>query len=350
MSFKVVTNDAPKGESTNNTSAPDWDKINAEKAERESALITLMETQEEPEVINGYVVGYIDLGTQERNPYSEPYDENKKEHKEKLDSGSYLEDGVYVHELKKKVTCIMTPSKPAKAFTFAVDFPEYEQEWEFNGEITKKPYRMYMGGNFWMKNPESAEGKKMAVIQNPMYMSENTNNSAGTWALGANSLPSRMGVAAGLANSDGLVTKEDITGILGKCFQFQVRVWNKPDKFDAKKTYFTENIKFLGKLGKKQVPPEFDENSIFGVNFNDINDPAMLQQVRAICKNSMKLATNWDTSVIKKEIEQAKLDWKANKDAEEGGNKSDNTGAKPETKSTTPSKKVSEPEIDFDDD
>lgn len=349
MSFKVVTEDAPKNVPSRSESV-NWDKINEEKAKRQLAAIELLETQDAPEVINGYVVGYIDLGTQEREPYSEPYDEDNQEHKDKLDNGSFLEES-YVHDIKKKVMCIKTPSKPAKAFTFAVDFPEYEQEWEFGGEVVKKPYRMYMGGSYWVSNPDSTEGKKMEIIQRPMYMNENTNNSVGKWALGVNSLPAKMGVAAGLADSDGLVTKEDITGILGKCFQFQVRVWNKPDKSDPKKTYFTENIKFLGKLGKKQTPPPFDEDSIFGVNFNSENDPDMLKQVRSICKNSMKLATNWGDSIIKKEIDKAKAEWKANKDAQ--ASSGDNTGSKADKVSKpTPTKKETspEPEIAFDDD
>ena len=91
--------------------------------------------------------------------------------------------------------------------------------------------------------------------------------------------------------------------------------------------------------------PTFDEDYIFGVNFDGGNDAKFLKDVRHTAKNTMKLATDWDDSYIKKEIEQSKKDWVANKNAEE-----DKTDKAKVEKSTPKKIETTEPEIDFCDD
>ena len=226
---------------------------------------------------------------------------------------------------------ICTPAKPAKAFALVVDFPTYMQD--FGGEIGEKPFRMFMGGTFFVKNPDSAEGKKMQIIQNPFYMVENTNNPQNKWALGVTSLPARMCVAAGLADADGLVNKDSIVGLLGKALQFEVRVWNKPDKNDPSKTYYTENIKFVGKLPKGMVAPTLDDSALFGVNMTAANNPDMVKQVRAVAKNTMKLATNFEGSILQQEFAAA-----ASSRGSGNNTGSNNTATKPPVTSATETK------------
>ena len=296
MKFTVVTNDAVQN-TTPRESNIDWDKINAEKRERELHIIKMLETQNESISVSGVISAYCDLGIQERGEYEEVYEPNNPKHIEKLTKGSFVEDR-YNDKEKKKVPTLCTPSKPAKAFVLGVDFPQYMID--YGGDIGERPFRMFLGGKFFIKNPDSAEGKKMAIVQNPMYMVENTNNPQNRWALPVNSSVAKMCVAAGLADADGLVTKEKITDLLGKALQFEVRVWDKPAKNGE--SYYTEHIKFVGKLPKGMPEPVLDTKFIFGVNMTSANDPEMIKQLRAEHKNTMKLATNWEGSVLQKEL------------------------------------------------
>jgi hypothetical protein len=298
MKFTVVTNDAIQNTSSSSDNAPDWDKINAEKREKELAIIKMLETQNNSEVLTGCISAYFDMGIQERGEYEEIYVPEKPEHIDKLTKGSFVEDRYNAKE-KKKVPTICTPAKPAKAFVLGVDFPQYMVD--YGGEIGERPFRMFMGGKFFVKNPDSAEGKKMAIVQNPMYMVENTNNPQNKWALPVTSMISKMCVAAGLGDEHGLVSKDDITGLLGKALQFEVRVWDKPAKV-GDVTYYTELIKFVGKLPKGMPVVELDDKFIVGVNMTSANDPEMVKQLRAEHKNTMKLATNWEGSVLQKEL------------------------------------------------
>lgn len=349
MKFTVVTNDAIQNTSASSDSAPDWDKINAEKREKELAIIKMLETQNNSEVLTGCVSCYYDLGIQERGEYEDIYVPTDPRHIEKLANGSFVEDRYNAKE-KKKVPTICTPAKPAKAFVLGVDFPQYMVD--YGGEIGERPFRMFMGGKFFVKNPDSAEGKKMAIVQNPMYMVENTNNPQNKWALPVTSMISKMCVAAGLGDEHGLVSKDDITGLLGKALQFEVRVWDKPAKVgDA--TYYTELIKFVGKLPKGMPVVELDDKFIAGVNMTSANDPEMVKQLRAEHKNTMKLATNWEGSVLQKELSELRSNNTPTKAPESASDKSSVTTSTNVTPTNiTPPKTVTEPDLDegWDDD
>lgn len=301
MSFKIVTDASARTESTGGDNDFDLDKYLAKNLE----VIELLETQNNSEVLTGVVSGYIALGKQPRPDFEDKYDAADPKHQEKLTKGSYVEDR-YDKDAKGKIPMLCTPRTPAEAFTLTVDFPDYMQEFEFSGEKVMKPYRMYMGGDWRVIDPDNAE-RKMKIVQNHMFLMENTNNPHKDWALPVNGLPAKMCVAAGLGNDKGLVSKDQVSSLLGMNLQFEVRVWNKPDKVDANKSWFTESIKFAGKVPKGMPSKELPEGTeVFGVNFNTDNDPNMLKQVRALAKNTMKLAENYADSVIKKEIETSR--------------------------------------------
>lgn len=300
MGFKVVTSDAGAGNSNKSGGNNDFD-LDAFLAKQQEAIV-LMETENASENLAGVVSGYIDLGIQPRGDYEEEYDPSDEKLAKKLENGSFL-DTRYNSDKKKRMEMLCTPRTPAKAFALSVDFPEYLQEFTFDDKTVKKPYRMYMGGNWSVIDPEGDGQKKMKMIQQQFSMVENTNNPQDKWALGTGTNISKMCVAAGLGDEHGLVSKDSIVELLGKTLLFEVRVWNKPAKNDASKSYFTEHIKFVGKLAKGQSPLELPEGTeVWGVNFAEENDPEMLKQVRAIAKNTMKLATNWENSVIRKEL------------------------------------------------
>lgn len=335
MSFTMVTDDAPKSNSTGGNSNIDWEKVNAERREREEKVIALLETQDESVSICGVISGYVDLGIQERGEYEEEYNKDDPKHAEKLEKGSFVEDR-YNGKLKKKVPTLCTPAKPAKAFTLAVDFPDYMMD--YGGDIGEKPFRMFMGGSFFVKNPDSAEGKKMKIVQNSMYMTENTNNPQNKWALGQTSLPCKMGKAAGITDEHGLMTKDDIGKLLGKALQFEVRVWDKPSKDDPSKTFYTESLKFVGKLPKGMPEPDLSKVSIFGVNMGAANDIEMVKQLRAEHRNTMKLASNWEGSVLQKELEELRKSYQeaSNDSSSASGSEAPKPDKKPAEKQPEP--------------
>ena len=346
--FKVDTSGAQQ--SSGNSSAT---KSTVDYAAMNQEIIDIVGTQKKGKTVVGYVSGFIDLGNQGRPDFEQLRDENSADQNKAIADGGakVVTKDLYDNgKMHRGVEVFCNPRTPAKAFTLAVDFPQYEvDKGKYFGESTPAPFRLYMGGEWSVADPDDG-GSKMRIIQNHMYMSENTNNTHNKWALGTTTTIAKMCVAAGLEDDNGLVSKDDITGILGKAMMFNVQVWNKPAKNDASKTYYTESIKFVGEVPEGLPTPEFDEDLIHGVNFNQANDPDMLNQIRFVAKNTMKLATDWETSVIKKEIEQAKADWKANKDAEEGSGKEDSKSVKPEAKSTPSKVPSQEPELDFEDD
>jgi hypothetical protein len=353
--FKVDTSGAQQSSGNTATkSNVDYDAMNQE-------VIDILGTQKKGKTVVGFVSGFIDLGNQPRPDFEQLRKEDDADQNKAISEGNakVVTKDLYDNgKMHRGVEVFCNPRTPAKAFTLVVDFPQYKvDKGKYFGEPNPAPLRLYMGNEWLLNDPDDA-ARKMRIVQNHMYMTENTNNPQNQWALGTTTTVSKMCVAAGLEDENGLVSKDDITELLGKSMMFNVQVWNKPAKKDASKSYYTESIKFIGEVPEGLTTPEFDEELIHGVNFNQENDPVMLNQIRHTAKNTMKLATDWKDSVIKKEIDQAKADWKANKDAEEKASgssnnsseaKSDDKSAKEGGSKVKDKVQPQEAEIDFDD-
>jgi hypothetical protein len=314
--FKVDTSGVQSTSSTKSTTSNvDYKSMNEE-------IISIVGISKKAKPVVGFPSGYIDLGLQPRPDFEQLRDANDAKQNKALAEGtaSVVVKDLFDNGTKHtQVEVFCNPRKPAKAFTLVIDFPQYQvDKGKYFGDETSGPsaYRMYMGGEWSVQDPED-EAKRMRIIQNHMYLVENTNNPVKKWALGIGTTIAKMCVAADLEDEDGLVSKDSITGVLGKPMMFSIRTYMKPDRKDDSKSYFTEDIKFAGALAEGMNLPDFDESTIHGVNFNQANDLDMLNLVRFTAKNTMKRAEGWKDSVIYKEIEQAKKDWKANKDAED---------------------------------
>lgn len=345
--FKVDTSGSQQaGGSGTYTSNVDYDAMHQE-------VIDLLGTQKKGKTIVGYISGFIDLGMQPRPDFEKLYDEkdadmvkNLKEGNARIEKKNFFDNGKWHNDAE--VFC--NPRPPAKAFTLAVDFPQYEiDKGKYFGDEKSNPapLRLYMGGTWRVNDPDDG-ARKMTIIQRHMYMTENTNNNFDQWALGTTTTIHKMCVAAGLEDENGLTSKDNITDLLGKSMMFEVQVWNKPDKNDKSKSYYTEKIKFVGEVPEGLTTPAFDDKYIFGVNMNVENDPEMLDVVSAVCKNTMKLAEDYKDSVIKKEIDKAKADWKAQNASKNSSGA--NTEGKKEKASGNSPKATDDPQIDFDDD
>lgn len=349
MTFKVDTSGAQQSSGNTNTDKPkvDYDAMNLE-------VINTVGTQNKAKTVIGYPTGYVDLGMQPRANYEELMQEGDtpKAVKQREDIANGLAESVTKDfydngTWHKQADVFSKPRKPAKAFTLAVDFPQYEvDKGKYFGESNPQPLRLYMGGEWSVIDPEGDGEKKMRIVQNHMYMSENTNNPHNEWALPTTSTIHKMCVAANLENGKGLCSKDNITDVLGKPMMFNIQVFNKPAKNDATKLFYQEKIKFVSEVPEGMPCPELPEGMIHGVNFNQINDPDMLNQIRFHAKNTMKLATDYEGSVIKGEIDKAKEDYKNSLP------KQDNTPVnEPKEPAIDGSaSNPSQPDVDFDDD
>lgn len=295
-------------------------------------VIEAVGTQAKAKTVVGFVSGMYDLGMQPRPDYEELYDAANADQAKALEAGeARIETKNYYDNSSKKwhndAEVFCKPRTPAKAFALSVDFPQYvvDKAPFFGGESQPLPLRLIMGGTWSVKNPD-VEDRKMPIVQNPFYLTENTNNEHGVWSISNLTTLYKMGDAAGLVDEEGLFPKEKVSQLLGKALMFKIRVHNKASKKDASKSFYTEEVKFVSEVPEGLPVPEFDTTLIHGLNMKKANNPEFLQQTRAVIKNTMRLSTDWETSVIKGEIEAQKAERKvSNTQAKTKGPEEDNT-------------------------
>lgn len=306
-----VMDATPINQSAGSSSISDDEKARrkAVREEKEAAIISTLGTQEKAKTVVGFISGYIDLGIQARGDYTEVYDPNSTKHKEKLENGSIL-DNRFNWDTKREENMVCTTKKPAPAFVFTVDFPQYMIDY---GEgIGKRPYRMMLGGEDWVKNDK---GYNVPIIRSPFYKVQNTNNPVNKWALGNTTTLHKMASALDILNSDGLFTVDDIPSLFNKPLMFKVQAFNKEND---KGSWFTEKVSFVSEVPDGLPLPEWDGSLFFGVNVNKENSSDMLDNLRITAINTIKRADDYDKSIIKKELDSRWETKKAKMDAEEG--------------------------------
>ena len=73
-------------------------------------------------------------------------------------------------------------------------------------------------------------------------------------------------------------------------------------------TWFTEELKIVSEVPEGLPVPEFDDSFIHGINFNDKNtpnDPVTVKNLHSRVVNTLRLASNFEGSVIQKELREA---------------------------------------------
>lgn len=280
---------------------------------------------EEPQVVNGVVAGIVDLGMQEQpdaqyslqdDEIGKTIPELNKMFAEQLADGSITKfEEAWNNDKKAKEIMKFVPQKPRHSIDMFIDFPDImvDKGQFFGAEKSEpKPYRISLGGQFWQKS----KGEKGLMLLQKMMALKVTNigvpNGDLVWSLNPKSIIHRMAVDGGLIKAGEKFLPEQITDLLGKTFQFQIQVWNKPNKKTGQ-TYFTENIKYIGKLPRGGKPfenypafltqlnplPTKDEN---GNEVEGKNDPEALKQIRAVQLNQMQQSPAFADSVIAKEL------------------------------------------------
>ena len=167
-----------------------------------------------------------------------------------------------------------------------------------------------------------------------------------TWSFSPLHLFYKMAVAAKLVKAGEVFLPKDIDKLVGKAFQFEAQVFFKVSKG---KQYYTEYVKFVSGLGRRQEAPELENT--FLVQFNKENDPEDLKQLRNHVINTIKSAENFKGSVIEKQLGEIYQDNDSDEDDSNTESEVDEQETKPEpTKRTRKPVEKAPVEVDEGDD
>ena len=301
MAFKTTSVATTTSTSTKPT--VDFDQLN-------EYVVETAECQQ-PETLNGVIVGIIDLGNQ-RLPDAE-YD---------VDSG---DEDLSVEELEvkyadeiaagkiskfdfvkdwstrppKEVVKKFVPQKDRQCITYAVDFMDIMlDKGQFFGEKSEpKPLRMYFGGQYYH------QGLKKMIVQNllPLKITNiaKDNSNEKIWSLSTKSQLHKMAVASKIINTGEAFLPDQIDELLGKTLQFKVQIGFN-EKGDKK--YYFEKMSFVGSLQRKDKP--FENVDTFLIQMDEPNDPEALKQIRKHLLNTMEMATNFEGSMLQKQLQE----------------------------------------------
>lgn len=309
------------GQSTGTrTSTVDFDALN-------KYVVETADLQERT-VLTGVVSGIIDLGTQEQEDAAVKFDGDEDDEAAEIAEkpGTYFEDGPNPSNRKEIVRLRRWPNKPVQSIAIAVDFPDIMLEkGQFFGDddAEAKPLRMYLGGQFYLVND------KVQVIGRPTPLREKK-NSKDQWSFDKKHLCYKMAAAAKLvdASKDEVFKPKDIDQLLGQAFQFEAQIYFN------EKGYYTEDVKFIGALGRGQKAPEGEVSQML-IQFNQPNKEEDLKELRSHVKNTIKRASNYEGSKIQAQLEKIEAAYKSNKSSEEGADEPEQEEKKAEKKVTS---------------
>ena len=305
---------------------------------------------QQQETLVGFVSGIVDLGIQEQPDAENKYTGKKEDEAAEIAKfpNTYFKDGKDDKGNPCRLKCY--PQKAVQSVAIAVDFPDITLDKEqFFGESKPLPLRIWMGGQFYIPT------KGMMIARTtPLRV----NKKMGAWSMDALSLPYKMAVAAKIVAPGEVFLPQQIDSLLGKSMQFVVQVYMKEGK--GGKEYYTEFIKYAAPLARGQKEFDMSEYTPFLIQFNSKNDEKALQELRFHIINTLKQATNFEGSMIQKQLlEIGKIKPEEGR-GQQGGSEGDDEDFVPEVKGepSVPPKpaakkapaKVVEPVDDPDDD
>ena len=302
MAFKVT------GSNTTTTSTKptvDFDALNDFVVEQVGC--------QQPETLNGVVVGIIDLGNQklpdaEYNVDSGDEDlsveELEAKYADEIAAGKiskfdFVKD--WSTRPPKDVIKKFVPQKDRQCISYCVDFPDVMlDKGQFFGEKSEpKPLRLYFGGQYYH------QGLKKMIVQNllPLKLSNIAKDPRNDklWSLSTKSQLHKMAVASKIINTGEAFLPDQIDQLLGKTLQFKVQIGFN-EKGDKK--YYFEKMSFLGAIQRKDKP--FENVDVFLIQMDDENDPEALKNLRKHIINTQMMATNWNGSVLEKQLNEVR--------------------------------------------
>ena len=336
MAFKVTSN--------NVSNAANTSKFDVNYAALDQYTVDTAECQQ-PETLNGVIVGIVDLGNQ-RLPDAE-YDvdsgdesltveELTEKYATEIDSGKVSKFDIvkdWSTRPPKEVIKKFVPQKDRQCITYAVDFMDIMlDKSQFFGEKSEpKPLRLYFGGSFY-----NTHSKKM-IVQNllPLKIANIAKDpkTQKLWSLSPKSQLHKMAVASKLINTGDAFLPDNIDELLGKTLQFKVQIGFN-EKGDKK--YYFEKMSFIGSLQRKDKP--FEDVETFLIQMDSENDPEALKNLRKHIISTQEMATNFEGSALQKQL----LEVRPN-------SFKDNTGSSPSVVKKEVPKAVVEDSTDVDD-
>lgn len=268
---------------------------------------------EQPETLNGVVVGIIDLGNQklpdaeydvDSGDESLTVEELTDKYSDDIEAGKISKFDIvkdWSTRPPKEVIKKFVPQKDRQCITYAVDFMDIMlDKSQFFGEKSEpKPLRLYFGGSFY-----NTHSKKM-IVQNllPLKITNinSDRNGKPIFSLNPKSQLHKMAVAAKLINTGDAFLPDRIDELLGKTLQFKVQIGFN-EKGDKK--YYFEKMSFLGSIQKKDKP--FENVETFLIEMDSENDPEVLKNLRKHIINTQMMATNWSGSALEKQLNEVR--------------------------------------------
>ena len=271
----------------------------------------VVETAEcqQPETLNGVIVGIIDLGNQmlpdaeydvDSGDEDLTVEELEAKYADEIAAGKiskfdFVKD--WSTRPPKEVIKKFVPQKDRQCITYAVDFMDIMlDKGQFFGEKSEpKPLRMYFGGQYYH------QGLKKMIVQNLLPLkitniAKDTRNEK-LWSLSPKSQLHKMAVASKIVNTGEAFLPNQIDELLGKTLQFKVQIGFN-EKGDNK--YYFEKMSFVGSLQRKDKP--FENVDTFLIQMDEENDPEALKQIRKHLLNTMEMATNFEGSALQKQL------------------------------------------------
>ena len=299
MGFKVTAT----ATTSTNTDRPQVDFAALEKYTVDTAEC------EQPETLNGVLVGIIDLGNQklpdaeydvDSGDESLTVEELTDKYSADIESGKISKFDIvkdWSTRPPKEVIKKFVPQKDRQCISYCVDFPDVMlDKGKFFGENSEpKPLRLYFGGQYY-----NTFSKKM-MVQNLLPLkitniAKDPQNSK-VWSLSPKSQLHKMAVAAKLINTGDAFLPDNIDELLGKTLQFKVQIGFN-EKGDKK--YYFEKLSFLGAIQRKDKP--FEDVPVFLIQMDEENDPEALKGLRKHIINTMEMSTNFEGSVLQKQL------------------------------------------------
>jgi hypothetical protein len=263
--------------------AIDWKKVNQER-------VDVFDTKEKAKSRVGIISGIVDLGIQ---PVEDGHKKSDIALEDEADyiaenRGNYFDDVMVDSKTKKMERHVFWPQKAQRAVAITVDFPQYQYDW--GGEIGKKPFRFLLNGEFINKGM-----KRSDITLNRTYdLKETTKDFAPRWSLAKNSLLYKMAVATNVIAVDEPFTKNQIGELIGKAALFEVRFWLEDG-------FANEKISFKGEVPEGIAIPEIDESVLYYINLDGENDESAVKQLRKAIKNVIKSSPTYQGSKLQEQ-------------------------------------------------
>lgn len=289
MAFDSYSSNQNTG--SNKESTVDWEALNTYVVETAGL--------QQRETLVGYIAGIVDLGTQEQEDAEHVFNGDAEKEAEEIKAfpNTYFKDGKDEKGNNVRLKCF--PQKPVQCVSIAVDFPDIMlNKGKFFGDenAEEKPLRLWLGGQFYMKD-------KGMVVGRPIPLRESNiaeKGSKAVWSFAPNHSLYKMALGAKIVQQGEPFKPRDIDKLLGQSLQFEAQVFFKESKG---KKYYTEYVKYVSGLGRKQDPLEL-VTTPFLIQFNCKNNEEALKEVRSHVINTMRLANNFAGSQVEKQLNE----------------------------------------------